>query len=64
MEGSFVVSLTDAEGTRSWSCDSWETAYADARAESGLGAYAVEARDERGHVFYGWTDAHAPRVRS
>lgn len=62
MAGSFVVTLTNAEGSRSWTCDDWETAYADARAESGLGAYAVEARDTRGHVFYSWSDAEAPHM--
>lgn len=54
MAGSFVVTLTDAEGSRSWSCDDWETAYADARAESGLGARLVTVRDPFGVERYAY----------
>ena len=50
----FTVTLQDAEGTRSWVCDDWETAYADARAESGLGARAVGVSDASGRARYSW----------
>lgn len=62
----FVVTLTDAEGSRSWTCGDWETAYADARAESGLGAECVTVNDTSGVCHYWWSaraDGRGDRVR-